>query len=73
MMDPAEFFDHFTSNGWMVGGKSKMKDWKAAARNWARNQKRFNKAPEPQAENPAYKRPQIKYIKPEYDPNYKAQ
>lgn len=73
MMDPAEFFDHFTSNGWMVGGKSKMKDWKAAARNWARNQKRFNKAPEPQVENPAYKRPPIKYIKPEYDPNYKAQ
>ena len=72
-MDPAEFFDHFTSNGWMVGGKSKMKDWKAAARNWARNQKRFNKTPEPQVENPAYKRPPIKYIIPTDDPNYKAQ
>ena len=28
------FIDHFTSNGWMVGGKTKMKDWKAAIRNW---------------------------------------
>ncbi|GAO31173.1 hypothetical protein JCM15548_13513 [Geofilum rubicundum JCM 15548] len=26
----------------MVGGKSKMKDWKAAARNWILNQQRFN-------------------------------
>lgn len=28
------FFNHFESNGWKVGGKTKMKDWKAAARNW---------------------------------------
>lgn len=28
------FFNHFESNGWMVGGRSKMKNWKAAARNW---------------------------------------
>jgi len=31
------FFDHFTSNGWKVGGKAPMKDWKAALRNWSRN------------------------------------
>lgn len=35
--DEAEkFFDHFTSNGWKVGGKAPMKDWQAAARNWIR-------------------------------------
>ena len=28
------FFNHFESNGWKVGGRTKMKDWKAAARNW---------------------------------------
>ena len=28
------FFNHFESNGWLVGGKAKMKNWKAAARNW---------------------------------------
>ena len=31
-----KFFDYFASNGWKVGGKAKMKDWKAAARNWVR-------------------------------------
>jgi len=30
------FYDHFQSNGWKVGGKAPMKDWKAAARNWCR-------------------------------------
>lgn len=37
----AEFFDHFQSNGWLVGGKAKMRDWKAAVRNWIRNKKKF--------------------------------
>lgn len=35
------FVDHFTANGWKVG-KSPMKDWKAAARNWMRNVKVWN-------------------------------
>lgn len=30
---PDEFIDHYESNGWRVG-KSPMKDWQAAARNW---------------------------------------
>ncbi len=38
---PESFFDHFASNGWKVGGKAPMKDWRAAARNWARNEKKF--------------------------------
>ena len=29
----AQWFDHYQSNGWMVG-KNKMKDWKAAIRYW---------------------------------------
>lgn len=29
-----KFLDHFDSNGWKVGGKTAMKDWKAAARSW---------------------------------------
>jgi len=35
-VQPEAFVDHFTSNGWKVGGKSAMKDWKSAVRNWAR-------------------------------------
>lgn len=42
-MDPGEFVDHFTSNGWLVSGKAKMKDWKAAVRNWARRESSYNK------------------------------
>lgn len=40
-MDPDAFFDHFKSNGWKVGGKAAMKDWRATARNWARREKTF--------------------------------
>ncbi|TLX75986.1 transcriptional regulator [Labilibacter sediminis] len=35
------FFNYYESNGWMVGGRSKMKDWKAAARNWMLNIPKF--------------------------------
>ncbi len=41
-LDVERFVDYYTSNGWMVG-KSKMKDWKATVRNWAR----AGKAPKP--------------------------
>lgn len=40
-MDPQRFFDYFKSNGWKVGGKAPMKDWKAAARNWAAREKAY--------------------------------
>ena len=35
-VDPQRFFDHYESNGWMVG-KTTMKDWKAAVRTWEKN------------------------------------
>lgn len=34
-VDPERFVDFYSSKGWMVG-KNKMKDWKAAVRNWER-------------------------------------
>jgi hypothetical protein len=40
-IEAQKFFNHFQSNGWLVGGKSKMKDWKAAARNWMLNATKF--------------------------------
>ena len=36
-----KFFNYFESNGWLVGGKTKMKDWKAAARNWMLNANKY--------------------------------
>ena len=35
-VDASRFVDFYSSKGWMVG-KSKMKDWKAAVRNWERS------------------------------------
>lgn len=37
-VDAVCFIDFYTSNGWMVG-KNRMKDWKAAVRNWDRREK----------------------------------
>lgn len=34
--EAATFWDHFESNGWKVGGKTAMKNWQSAARNWVR-------------------------------------
>lgn len=31
---PEKFIDYYQSVGWKVGGKSQMKDWRAAVRNW---------------------------------------
>jgi hypothetical protein len=39
--DAEKFFNHFESNGWKVGGKTKMKDWQAAARNWIKRSEEF--------------------------------
>jgi hypothetical protein len=36
-----KFFDHFESNGWKQGGRTPMKDWRAALRNWQRNAPNF--------------------------------
>lgn len=38
-VDPERFIDFYESKGWMVG-KNKMKDWKAAVRNWERKEKK---------------------------------
>ena len=36
-IDPSKFIDHYDSVGWKIG-KTPMKDWKAAVRNWERNE-----------------------------------
>lgn len=37
-----KFFNYYEANGWLVGGKAKMKNWNAAAKNWLLNSKKFN-------------------------------
>ncbi|WP_455492269.1 helix-turn-helix domain-containing protein [Butyricicoccus sp.] len=36
-MDAERFVDYYTANGWMAG-RSRIRDWQAAARNWARRE-----------------------------------
>lgn len=38
-IDAEQFVDHYNANGWKVG-RSPMKDWKAAIRNWEKNEYR---------------------------------
>jgi hypothetical protein len=37
-----KFYNYFSSNGWLVGGKTPMKNWKAAAKNWIINSTKYN-------------------------------
>lgn len=40
------FYDHFTSNGWKVSGRTPMRDWQAAFRNWHRRNPKIPTADE---------------------------
>ena len=41
-IDPERFINFYESKGWMVG-KNKMKEWKAAVRNWELREKKKNR------------------------------
>jgi hypothetical protein len=45
-LEAEKFYNHYESIGWLVGGRSKMKNWKAAANNWNLNSPNFKKANE---------------------------
>ena len=40
-LEAERYFNYYSSNGWLIGGKTKMKDWKASARNWMFNTPKF--------------------------------
>lgn len=40
-LEAIKFFNYFSSNGWLVGGKTPMIDWQAAAQNWILNAQNF--------------------------------
>jgi hypothetical protein len=43
-VEAEKYFNYYSSKGWVVGNKSPMKDWKAAARNWKLNANKFQTA-----------------------------
>lgn len=40
-LEAIKFFNYFSSVGWLVGGKTPMVDWQAAAQNWILNAPKF--------------------------------
>jgi hypothetical protein len=50
VMNPSEFLDYYRANGWKVGGRTLMKDWQAAVRNWARKDFRSRDRPRGRAD-----------------------
>lgn len=40
-LEAQKFFNYFSSIGWLVGGKTPMVDWQAAAQNWILNAPKF--------------------------------
>jgi hypothetical protein len=41
-IEAQKFFNYYSSNGWLVGGKTPMQSWKACASNWMLNSQKFN-------------------------------
>ncbi len=41
-LEAQKFFNYFSSNGWLVGGKTPMVYWQAGAHNWMLNFDKFN-------------------------------
>lgn len=44
-IDAEHFIDYYTANGWKIGGKTPMKDWKAAIRTWEKRDGRVRDQP----------------------------
>ena len=42
-IEAEKFFNYFESNGWLVEGKTKMKNWKDTAKNWMLNSYKYSK------------------------------
>ncbi|MBN2743955.1 MAG: hypothetical protein JXR39_08685 [Marinilabiliaceae bacterium] len=63
-LEAEKFFNHFESNGWLVGGRSPMKDWKAAARNWMLNIPKYGKQPKPTRLGATHLNPNKSYDEP---------
>lgn len=69
LIEAEKFYNYFQSNGWLVGGKTKMKDWKASARNWMINAKKFAKPPLP-LERAGVRLPKAKNLHTKQNKNY---
>lgn len=53
LIDSEYFIDYYESKGWLVG-KSPMKNWKSAVRNWCRNNNKYETTPKNETNNPHF-------------------
>lgn len=44
-IEAQKFYNYFSSIGWLVGGRTPMQNWNAAAENWMLNANKFTKEP----------------------------
>lgn len=56
LIDPQQFIDHYTANGWRVGGNP-MKDWRACVRTWEAR-RRETSTPQAPRPRPRYESPE---------------
>ena len=64
--DAAMFFDHYEANGWKQGGRTALKSWRAALRNWVRRHAKNSREKPARAELPS---PYTQVIPPGIDPH----
>lgn len=64
------FFNYYSSIGWLIGGKTKMKDWQAAARNWMLNTPKFSVNLPNQSTQKANPQPRAYNLNATIDKNY---
>ena len=50
-LEAQKFYNYFASIGWLVGGRTPMQNWKAAAQNWMLNANKFTKESQPLPQN----------------------
>lgn len=69
-IEAQKFYNYFQSNGWLVGGKTKMKDWQAAARNWILNAQKFASKSSSLSERAGVRLPKAKNLHTKQNKNY---
>ena len=50
-LEAQKFYNYFASIGWLVGGRTPMQNWNAAAQNWMLNANKFTKESQPLPQN----------------------
>ena len=71
-VEAEKFYNYFQSNGWLVGGKTAMKNWQAAANNWMLNAQKFANLAQPFQKNAGKpSQPKAKQLHATTSKNYK--